>query len=235
MINEAVELAKKFSTEDSGRYVNGVLERVRRQVGGAEPPRSASGEPRDRRAAAPCRAGAGASSGGGAGRVVLRHRQVAGGPGAVRAAAVRRRRGRHRRVVLAQPARHQPHGGLPALALDPRLRAQRHAARQPLPREPHLGHHRPHPGARAQRLHRDRGRALLPAPRGRLHRHRARRAGRLPPPAVPGRLDDHAAARPPALPLERGLVSRARSRKRCWRSRSSATTPRTRSSSATST
>jgi N utilization substance protein B len=32
VINEAVELAKKFSTEDSGRYVNGVLERVRRQV-----------------------------------------------------------------------------------------------------------------------------------------------------------------------------------------------------------
>ncbi len=29
VINEAVELAKKFSTEDSGRYVNGVLERVR--------------------------------------------------------------------------------------------------------------------------------------------------------------------------------------------------------------
>jgi transcription antitermination protein NusB len=32
VINEAVELAKKFSTEDSGRYVNGVLERVRLQV-----------------------------------------------------------------------------------------------------------------------------------------------------------------------------------------------------------
>jgi transcription antitermination protein NusB len=31
VINEAVELAKKFSTEDSGRYVNGVLGRV---VGG---------------------------------------------------------------------------------------------------------------------------------------------------------------------------------------------------------
>ena len=28
VINEAVELAKKFSTEDSGRYVNGVLGRV---------------------------------------------------------------------------------------------------------------------------------------------------------------------------------------------------------------
>jgi N utilization substance protein B len=28
VINEAVELAKKFSTEDSGRYVNGVLSRA---------------------------------------------------------------------------------------------------------------------------------------------------------------------------------------------------------------
>ena len=28
VINEAVELVKKFSTEDSGRYVNGVLGRV---------------------------------------------------------------------------------------------------------------------------------------------------------------------------------------------------------------
>ncbi|HEV3086682.1 MAG TPA: transcription antitermination factor NusB [Candidatus Elarobacter sp.] len=28
VINEAVELAKKFSTEDSGRYVNGVLARA---------------------------------------------------------------------------------------------------------------------------------------------------------------------------------------------------------------
>ena len=30
VINEAVELAKKFSTEDSGRYVNGVLSRISR-------------------------------------------------------------------------------------------------------------------------------------------------------------------------------------------------------------
>lgn len=28
VVNEAVELAKKFSTEDSGRYVNGVLARI---------------------------------------------------------------------------------------------------------------------------------------------------------------------------------------------------------------
>ena len=34
-INEAVELAKKFSTEDSGRYVNGVLERLRSDLQGA--------------------------------------------------------------------------------------------------------------------------------------------------------------------------------------------------------
>ena len=32
VINEAVELAKKFSTEDSGRYVNGVLARVLERV-----------------------------------------------------------------------------------------------------------------------------------------------------------------------------------------------------------
>ncbi|HEX3549864.1 MAG TPA: transcription antitermination factor NusB [Candidatus Elarobacter sp.] len=31
VINEAVELAKKYSTEDSGRYVNGVLGRVQRK------------------------------------------------------------------------------------------------------------------------------------------------------------------------------------------------------------
>jgi N utilization substance protein B len=28
-INEAIELAKKFSTEDSGRFVNGILDRVK--------------------------------------------------------------------------------------------------------------------------------------------------------------------------------------------------------------
>jgi N utilization substance protein B len=33
VINEAVELAKKFSTEDSGRYVNGVLGRVLSMAG----------------------------------------------------------------------------------------------------------------------------------------------------------------------------------------------------------
>jgi len=29
-INEAIELAKRFSTEQSGAFVNGVLDRVRR-------------------------------------------------------------------------------------------------------------------------------------------------------------------------------------------------------------
>lgn len=32
IINEAVELAKRFSTEESGRYVNGVLSAIARQV-----------------------------------------------------------------------------------------------------------------------------------------------------------------------------------------------------------
>ncbi len=31
-INEAIELAKKFSTEDSGRFVNGVLDRVKKDL-----------------------------------------------------------------------------------------------------------------------------------------------------------------------------------------------------------
>jgi N utilization substance protein B len=29
-INEAIEIAKRFSTEDSGRFVNGILDRVAR-------------------------------------------------------------------------------------------------------------------------------------------------------------------------------------------------------------
>jgi N utilization substance protein B len=35
VLNEAVELAKKFSTEDSGRYVNGVLARLLAQSSAA--------------------------------------------------------------------------------------------------------------------------------------------------------------------------------------------------------
>ncbi len=31
-INEAIELAKKFSTEDSGRFVNGILDRVKMEL-----------------------------------------------------------------------------------------------------------------------------------------------------------------------------------------------------------
>ncbi len=57
MINEAVELAKKFSTEDSGRYVNGVL--GRRAAGRAgvsraiARPRRRAARPRGRAAAGP--------------------------------------------------------------------------------------------------------------------------------------------------------------------------------------
>ena len=32
-INEAIELAKRFSTENSGAFVNGVLDRIRRNLG----------------------------------------------------------------------------------------------------------------------------------------------------------------------------------------------------------
>jgi N utilization substance protein B len=32
-INEAIELAKRFSTEQSGAFVNGVLDRVKRGLG----------------------------------------------------------------------------------------------------------------------------------------------------------------------------------------------------------
>ncbi len=31
-INEAVDIAKKFSTADSGKFVNGILDRVRREL-----------------------------------------------------------------------------------------------------------------------------------------------------------------------------------------------------------
>jgi len=31
-INEAVDIAKKFSTEDSGKFVNGILDRVRGEI-----------------------------------------------------------------------------------------------------------------------------------------------------------------------------------------------------------
>ena len=54
-----------------------------------------------------------------------------------------------------------------------------------------------------------------------------------PPPA--GRLDHHPAGRQELPVDERGLASRARSRRRCWRSRSSAPIRRTRSSSFIST
>ena len=31
-INEAVDIAKKFSTQDSGKFVNGILDKVRGEV-----------------------------------------------------------------------------------------------------------------------------------------------------------------------------------------------------------
>ncbi len=38
VLNEAVELAKKFGSADSGRFVNGVLDRLAREVGTAPQP-----------------------------------------------------------------------------------------------------------------------------------------------------------------------------------------------------
>ena len=34
-INEAIEIAKRFGTEESGRFVNGVLDRLKRDIDGA--------------------------------------------------------------------------------------------------------------------------------------------------------------------------------------------------------
>jgi transcription antitermination protein NusB len=31
-INEAVDIAKKFSTQDSGKFVNGILDRIKREL-----------------------------------------------------------------------------------------------------------------------------------------------------------------------------------------------------------
>ena len=36
VINEAVELVKELSTQDSGRFVNGVLESIRRELAGQQ-------------------------------------------------------------------------------------------------------------------------------------------------------------------------------------------------------
>lgn len=36
-INEAVDIANYFSNDDSGKFVNGVLDRIRREFAGAEP------------------------------------------------------------------------------------------------------------------------------------------------------------------------------------------------------
>jgi transcription antitermination protein NusB len=40
-INEAIEIAKRFSTEDSGRFVNGILDRLRQDL--MRPSRQAAG------------------------------------------------------------------------------------------------------------------------------------------------------------------------------------------------
>ena len=46
-INEAIEIAKKFSTKESGKFVNGILDRIRKELprpartsGGAAPPKT---------------------------------------------------------------------------------------------------------------------------------------------------------------------------------------------------
>jgi N utilization substance protein B len=31
-LNEAIEIAKRFSTKDSGKFVNGILDRVRQDI-----------------------------------------------------------------------------------------------------------------------------------------------------------------------------------------------------------
>lgn len=37
VLNEAIELAKRFGTDDSGAFVNGILDQVAQRLGGAEP------------------------------------------------------------------------------------------------------------------------------------------------------------------------------------------------------
>jgi len=48
-INEAIEIAKRYGSEDSGRFVNGILDRVRHELPrpAREPARKASPAPRD--------------------------------------------------------------------------------------------------------------------------------------------------------------------------------------------
>lgn len=42
-INEAIEIAKKYSTEESGRFVNGILDHIRSELG--RPARTEAGSP----------------------------------------------------------------------------------------------------------------------------------------------------------------------------------------------
>lgn len=44
IINEAIEIAKKFGAPESAKFVNGVLDKIAREVRGAAPARSKAGE-----------------------------------------------------------------------------------------------------------------------------------------------------------------------------------------------
>jgi hypothetical protein len=44
-INEAIELAKELSTDDSGKFVNGILDRARKELGPGRDNRAPSGKP----------------------------------------------------------------------------------------------------------------------------------------------------------------------------------------------
>jgi N utilization substance protein B len=45
IISEAVDLAKQYSTKDSGRFVNGMLARIAEDLRGHDPDRSEPSEP----------------------------------------------------------------------------------------------------------------------------------------------------------------------------------------------
>ncbi len=114
----------------------------------------------------------------------------------------------HRRGVLAQLARHQPHGRLPAGAFDAHLCARRLAAGDSVQREPHLGADRQDSADRARCVHRQRRSQFLPASRRGFRRHHARRRfGLHASSRRTGRIDDHAAARarPVSSPIKQTI------------------------------
>jgi transcription termination factor NusB len=47
-INEAIDLAKKYSTENSGEFVNGILDKVRLRLGKTVEPEAEHGAAKDR-------------------------------------------------------------------------------------------------------------------------------------------------------------------------------------------